>query len=128
MSIETVKYPGVHLQPGIVEMDLLLTGTGASAPTAVSAADADNRMVSVAPSRSAAGAYTLTLGQCGRVFLGAHPTFNAASGGMQLGHANVVCTTGVLTVRLYDAAGTPADLADGDTLKLVLRFKNSGAQ
>lgn len=128
MAIETVKYPlQGNLQPGVVEMDLKLTGAGAAAPTAASAADTDNRMLSTTLSRSGAGAYTLTLSQAGRVFLGAKATFTAASGGYQLGHASFNTTTRVLTFRIYDQLGAAADLAAADVALLTLRFKNSGA-
>lgn len=130
MSIETVKYPPKgNLQPGLTRLIFKLTGTGAT-PTAAAAADTDNRMIS-SVGRSAAGVYTLTLSQYGRVFMGANLVAAPSANGLVLGHASF--SSGVLTVKVFQVptvAGNSgaADIANGETALLIVEFKDSGAQ
>lgn len=129
MALDTVKFPcGGNLQPGLVQVVLKLTGTGASAPTAAASSDNDNRIVSAVLTRNAAaGDYTIPLSMVGRVLVGAVLTVTGgATNGLVLGSA--VLSGSNLTIKCFDPdTGNAADLANGDVAHLILTFKNSGA-
>lgn len=125
-AIHAAAHTGKNVQPGVVAMDLVLTGAAAATyATMAAGADNDNRLVT-SVTRTGAGVYDIVLNQVGRVLLSCLPTWTAASENMHLWSVSLSGAT--LTIKVKDAdAGTALDIPASDILRLHLRFKNCGA-
>ncbi len=124
-ALDTVKFPPYTCQPGVVEIDLLLTGATGANPTFAASKDNDNRLITSMAAYSQ-GTMALTMAKSGRVLLNATASFNAATQTYALRSASMA--SGVVTLVLCDlATPTAVELKTGDTMSVTLRFKNSGA-
>src|SRR5687768_10100778 len=129
---ERVMIPAANIQresePALSHVNVLLVGTGASAPTKL-------RGAGITVARAAAGRYTLTFAESPGWFLGFTPGLYADTPANIAAHTVIVDTPGtaptattpgaavtVVEVDFFDAAGAAHDLAAAEYIYLDLVF------
>jgi hypothetical protein len=121
-------FPVRAIQPEMVEHDLQLLGTGASAPTIAQPATGWS---GVTVTRTSAGVYKLTWSEDQGIFSGFYASLRATTPGdlktFSIVREGYSSSTRSVQFTLYNASGTATDLAALQWIDLMIRFKRTTA-